>query len=103
MFGSFTAGFDDYTEDWGGCSPRVMGRNPLFVSATADYLNATGISHSLAATWDDWTEGSHFEPDVNDGTSMLVALKQGLGKIAGEKSDPNGDSGLNTRYYMNDI
>lgn len=34
---------------------------------------------------------------MNDGTTMLVALKQGLGKLAGEAADPTGDTALNQR------
>jgi len=96
--GSITPGFDDYTMNWGKCSPRVMERNPLYVQAASDFLQKQNITINVAITWDDWTEGHHFEPDVNDGTLMLVTLKQGLGKISGEKPDPVGDKGLDERW-----
>lgn len=97
-FGSLNPGFDDYTENWGTCTPRVMPRNPLLVQAAADFLTASQITNTLAITWDDWTEGTHFEPDTINGTQMIVALKQGLGKVAGELADPTGDSALNQRW-----
>jgi hypothetical protein len=37
---------------------------------------------------------------VNNGTQILIALKQGLGKIAGEATDPAGDNALNQRYFL---
>eukprot|EP00026_Physarum_polycephalum_P002435 Phypoly_transcript_02441.p1 GENE.Phypoly_transcript_02441~~Phypoly_transcript_02441.p1 ORF type:complete len:736 (+),score=106.56 Phypoly_transcript_02441:574-2781(+) len=98
VFGSLTPGFDDYTESWGTCQKRVMPRNPLLVTAATDYLASVGIGHTVAMTWDDWTEGTHFEPDTINGTQILVALKQGLGNLAGELPDPAGDSALNQRW-----
>jgi len=97
-FGSIIPGFDDYTMDWGKCKARVMERNPIYIQAAADFLQQSKVTTNLALTWDDWTEGHHFEPDVNNGTFILVTLKQGLGKIAGESEDPVGDKALNARW-----
>jgi len=33
-----------------------MQRNPLFVTAAADFLANNSINGNLAITWDDWTE-----------------------------------------------
>jgi len=98
MFGSVNPGFDDYTEDWGTCTVRVMERNPLLITAATDFLTASNIAGAVAITWDDWTEGTHFEPDTIQGTSMLVTLKQGFGKMAGEAADPTGDALFNSLW-----
>jgi len=98
VMGSVTPGFDDYTMNWGTDKARVMARNTLYIQAATDYFKATKIVGTFMATWDDWTEGTHFEPDTNSGTAMLVALKQGLGKMAGEAADPTGDKALDTRW-----
>lgn len=96
--GSVIAGFDDYTEDWGNNKPRVMPRNTVLIEAATDYLKSAKLNITFMPTWDDWTEGTHFEPDTIDGTKMLVALKQGLGKLHGEAPDPTGDAALNARW-----
>ena len=49
-------------------------------------------------TWDDWTEGTEFEPDVAGGPSVLVSLRRQLGALAGEPADPAGDARLAVRW-----
>jgi hypothetical protein len=56
VFGSIIPGFDDYTEGWGACQVQIMPRNTLLISAATDYLKDANITHTLATTWDDWTE-----------------------------------------------
>jgi hypothetical protein len=102
VFGAVTPGFDDYTENWGGCTERQLppgdARDPQVLLGEFDYLHAKGTTGLVMQTWDDWTEGTEFEPDVAGGTSMLVSLRQQLGALYGEPPDPAGDTRLTDRW-----
>jgi hypothetical protein len=102
VFGGMTPGFDDYTMSWGGCMERQLPpgnpRDPNLLAGEFDYFKAKGVRGLVGETWDDWTEGSHFEPDVQGGTSVLVAMRQQLGALFGEPADPIGDQRLDTQW-----
>lgn len=102
VLGAATPGFDDYTENWGGCTERQLPpgdpRDPQVLLGEFDYFQAKGMTGLVMETWDDWTEGSEFEPDVAGGTSMLVSLRQQLGALYGDGADPAGDQRLTDRW-----
>ncbi|HEX8790120.1 MAG TPA: hypothetical protein VF765_04155 [Polyangiaceae bacterium] len=102
VIGAATPGFDDYTENWGGCSERQLPpgdpRDPQVLLGEFDYFKSKSTSALVMETWDDWTEGSEFEPDVAGGTSMLVSLRQEIGTLEGEAADPAGDKRLTDRW-----
>jgi len=98
VFGGVAPGFDDYTEDWGKCHPRVIPRDPDLLQAEFDFLKSKNVVGVILQTWDDWTEGTHFEPDVVGGTSLLVHARQCLGQLYKEKPDPQGDARLTARW-----
>lgn len=125
VFGGVNPGFDDFTKQWGcPCQERRIPdpvldgyppRHPDLMRAHFDYFEGckSGTSctskHAsydfkgmLMMTWDDFTEGSLFEPNVEEGTEKLVALRQGLGVLFGDISsangDPAGDAALDARW-----
>ncbi len=103
MFGALSPGFDDYTENWGACQARELPRDPDVLAGQVDYLTQmkTGgfdLRGTYMETWDDWTEGSEFEPDVTEGTSKLIGLREGLGSIFGDTVDPIGEATLSARW-----
>jgi len=98
VFGGVAPGFDDYTLDWGNCKPRQIPRDPDVLKAEFDFLTAKGVQGVLFQTWDDYTEGTAMEPNVNNGSSVLVQVRQGLGQMAHEAPDPNGDKRLANRW-----
>jgi len=98
VFGGVAPGFDDYTKDWGACKSREIPRDPTLLQAQFDFLSSKKVKGVLLETWDDWTEGTHFEPDVVGGPKLLVQLRQLLGKLYGEPDDPVGDKKLEDRW-----
>ena len=103
MFGMITPGFDDYTEDWGKCTPREIPRDPAVMKAEFDYLadakkSGVDVRGLFFQTWDDWTEGSEMEPDVTEGASKLVQARQSIGTLFGEPDDAAGDAALAKRW-----
>jgi MYXO-CTERM domain-containing protein len=107
VFAGLHPGFNDFTEDWGACSERTIphvgqGAGPRdldFLEGMFDWAVATGgLQGALLATWDDWTEGSYFEPDLTDGPERLVRLRNRLGELYGEAADPPGESRLRNRW-----
>jgi hypothetical protein len=101
-FGGIAPGFDDYTEDWGACTERQLppgdARDPALLQGEFDYLITKSAKGMILETWDDWTEGSEFEPDVEGGSTVLVALRDNLGTLFGEPADPAGDTRLADRW-----
>jgi hypothetical protein len=103
MFGALAPGFDDYTENWGACQAREIPRDPAVLAGQADYLaqlkqSGFDLRGTFLETWDDWTEGSEFEPDVTEGTAKLIGLRQGLGTVFGDPADPAGEAALTARW-----
>lgn len=98
VFGGVAPGFDDYTQDWGACQPRQIPRDPALLNATFDYLITQNVRGVVLETWDDWTEGTEFEPDVLGGPSLLVLLRQNIGRLFNEPDDPVGDQRLANRW-----
>ena len=80
-FGGVSPGFDDYTHDWGACMTRLIPRDTEFVRGQFDYLKSNSVKGVVMETWDDWTEGSEFEPDTGSGTSFLVSLRDNLANL----------------------
>jgi len=87
---------------WGGCIERQLPpgdpRDPSLLLGEFDYFKAKSMTALVGETWDDWTEGSHFEPDVAGQTSVLIAMRQQLGALFGEPADPTGDQRLTTQW-----
>jgi hypothetical protein len=120
VFGGLTPGFDDWTRNWSGpCQERQLPpdspRDPELMTAQSDFfygcMNDGGcitqpsvVGHYdfrgfVGETWDDWTEGSHFEPDVSEGPDKLVRLRQLLGRAFGDVyPDTAGDTRLKNRW-----
>ena len=98
MFGGVAPGFDDYTQNWGACSPREIPRDPDVMAGEFDYLKQAGVRALVLETWDDWTEGTELEPDVAEGAAKLVQLRQLTGDLLGEPADPTGDAALVARW-----
>ena len=99
VWGGIAAGFDDYTRDWGACDgERVIPRTDAVLDSQFDVLNGTGVRGMLVATWDDWTEGSFFEPEVAEGAGRLVRLRRDLGSFFGDPVDTAGDQRLSDRF-----
>lgn len=98
LFGGVAPGFDDYTENWGACQMREIPRDPAVLSGEFDYLASVKQQADLRGlffeTWDDWTEGTEFAPDVVEGSAKLLQLRQEIGKLFGEPADPAGDQAL---------
>jgi hypothetical protein len=102
VFGGMTPGFDDYTMSWGDHLERQLPtgdpRDPQLLLGEFDYFRAKHVTGLIGETWDDWTEGSHFEPDVAGGSALLVEMRQQLASLFGEPQDPVGDSRLAARW-----
>lgn len=103
MFGSIAPGFDDYTQNWGQCTPREIPREADVMKGQFDHLaslksSGVDVRGLFLETWDDWTEGTEFEPDVTEGATKLVAARQGIGALFGDPPDPAGDAALSARW-----
>jgi MYXO-CTERM domain-containing protein len=102
FFGGVTPGFDDYTQDWGACKTREIPRDPAVLTGEFDYLASVKQQVDLRGvffeTWDDWTEGTEFEPDVVEGSAKLLQLRQEIGALFGEPADPAGDQALTNAW-----
>ena len=103
VFGGATPGFDDFTMNWGGCNERQLppgsdARDPALLDGEFDYFASQKFKGLTMETWDDWTEGSEFEPDVAGGPAVLLQLRQNLGTLYGDAPDANGDQRLADRW-----
>ena len=104
-FGNVAPGFDDFTEEWGQCVQRQMPppseakpRDLDVIRGTVSYLKTQGVKGVLISTWDDWTEGTFFEPSIEEGTTELVTLRQQLGILYGDTQSASGDTALGQRW-----
>ena len=101
-FGGASPGFDDFTMNWGSCSERQLPpgdpRDPAVLDGEFDYFESQHTKGVILETWDDWTEGTEFEPDVLGGTAVLTQLRDRLGDLYGEAADPAGDARLDARW-----
>lgn len=98
IFGGVAPGFDDYTENWGACTPREMPRDPEVLAGEMAYVTTLKLQGVIWDTWDDWTEGTEMEPDVADGPAKMLQFKQLLGTLYGEGPDDAGDQALAQRW-----
>jgi len=117
VYGGITPGFDDFTRNWTStCKERQMPpnapRDPQLLAAQMDFFAGckqgsacTAATHAydfrgfLGETWDDWTEGSEFEPDIHEGPAKLVQLRGLFGKVFGDPyPDAAGDGRLAARW-----
>jgi hypothetical protein len=106
VFGNIAPGFDDFTEEWGKCVERqlpvpasgVAPRDLDFMRGNVDYLKTKGVQGVVLTTWDDWTEGTFFEPSVEEGTTKIVTLRQELGSLFGDTPSTTGDEALSARW-----
>jgi hypothetical protein len=97
VFGAVAPGFDDYTENWGACMMREIPRDPQLIAGQFDVLQQNQLTHLVLETWDDWTEGTEFEPDVAEGTQKLISLRRAIGVLFGE-SATDGEQALTARW-----
>jgi hypothetical protein len=91
VLGGIAPGFDDFTNGWSQCSSRQLPRpgeahprDPGVLDGTIDFLKTKHAKGIVLQTWDDWTEGSFFEPSVSEGTAKLEQLQSRLGDLYGE-------------------
>ena len=102
VFGGAAPGFDDFTMNWGTCKERQLPdgdpRDPAVLDGEFDYFASQHTKGLIMETWDDWTEGTEFEPDVLGGTTVLRQLRDDLGSLYGEPADPDGDARLDARW-----
>jgi len=91
VLGGIAPGFDDFTNGWSKCATRQLPpvseaapRDPGVLDGMLDYAKTKHMQGMILETWDDWTEGSFFEPSVSEGTSKLVQLQTRLGDVFGE-------------------
>lgn len=98
IMGGLAPGFDDYTQSWGACQIRKITRHYNVMRAQLDYFTLHSIRHLFIYTWDDWTEGSHFEPDTLNGTTFLLLLRQMITSFYGDIQNPDGDNKLVSRW-----
>ncbi len=91
VLGGIGPGFDDFTNGWSQCVTRQIPstsesapRDPAVLDGMIDFLKTKGTKGLILETWDDWTEGSFFEPSVSEGTSKLEQLQSRLGDLYGE-------------------
>lgn len=98
IMGGLVPGFDDFTQSWGACQQRSIPRHPDLIRAQLDYFSSHSIRHLFVYTWDDWTEGSHFEPDTTNGTTFLLLLRQSIASFYNEVQDLDGDQRLVSRW-----
>jgi hypothetical protein len=102
LFGAMTPGFDDFTMSWGQCLERQLPpgdpRDPEVLLGEFDYFKSVGMTGLVGQTWDDWTEGTNFEPDVAGSTATLIEMRQQLAGLFGYQADPAGDAQLTSRW-----
>lgn len=98
IIGGLAAGFDDYTQSWGACQARTIPRHYDVMRAQLDYFTVHSIRQLFVYTWDDWTEGSQFEPDVKNGTMFLLYLRQLITLFYNEIPNKDGDAKLVSRW-----
>ncbi len=98
IMGGFSPGFDDFTQSWGACQQRTIPRHYDVMRAQLDYFTSHSIRQLFIYTWDDWTEGSQFEPDVMNGTTFLLLLRQSIASFYGEAQSSDGDAKLVSRW-----
>ena len=91
VLGGIAPGFDDFTNGWSKCETRQLPpageaapRDPGVLDGMLDYAKQKHMQGMILETWDDWTEGSFFEPSVAEGTSKLVQLQRRLADVFGE-------------------
>ncbi|CAF3453220.1 unnamed protein product, partial [Rotaria sp. Silwood2] len=63
-----------------------------------DYFSSHSVRHLFIYTWDDWTEGSQFEPDITNGAQTLLFLRQSIASFYGDTQDTDGDNKLVSRW-----
>ncbi|CAF4597069.1 unnamed protein product, partial [Rotaria sp. Silwood2] len=66
--------------------------------AQLDYFSSHSVRHLFIYTWDDWTEGSQFEPDITNGAQTLLFLRQSIASFYGDTQDTDGDNKLVSRW-----
>ncbi|CAF2419199.1 unnamed protein product [Rotaria sp. Silwood2] len=98
IMGGLTVGFNDFTQSWGACQQRTIPRNPDLIRAQLDYFSSHSVRHLFIYTWDDWTEGSQFEPDITNGAQTLLFLRQSIASFYGDTQDTDGDNKLVSRW-----
>jgi hypothetical protein len=98
IMGGLAPGFDDFTKSWGACQIRTIPRHYDVIQAQLDYFASNSIRQLFIYTWDDWTEGSHFEPDVTNGTQFLLFLRRSITSFYSEIQNTDGDSKLVSRW-----
>jgi hypothetical protein len=91
VLGGVAPGFDDFTNGWSQCVSRQLpraseapARDPGVLDGTIDFLKTKHAKGVVLQTWDDWTEGSFFEPSVSEGTAKIEQLQARLGDLYGE-------------------
>jgi hypothetical protein len=98
IMGGLAPGFNDFTQSWGACQVRTIPRHYDVIRGQLDYFASNSIRQLFIYTWDDWTEGSQFDPDTTNGTQFLLLLRQSITSFYGEAQNTDGDSKLVSRW-----
>ena len=107
VIGQAGPGFDDFTlgQTATTCVERQIPRpteapprDPGVLDGMTDYLAGDPrVRGVILATWDDWNEGSHLEPSVEEGTTKLELLRDKLQILFGDPAD-GADLALRQRW-----
>ena len=83
ILNTMSPGFSDWTKQWGDGVEREIPRNKDLILGQAAGSWAGAGGHYLA-TWDDWNEGSVFEPDALDLGNPLRWITEALATLKSE-------------------
>jgi len=85
VMGSVFPGFEDWAKGFGQDLDRDIPRSEDLVLGQFDYFgSAPGLTGYLAQTWNDFPEGSNWEPHVSTAAAELEWLTEGFASLFGE-------------------
>lgn len=97
VLGCLSPGKTDWGMEWGQGTVREIPRTEATMLGQVDGMPVSVTSFYMP-TWDDWTEGQTFEPDVKDRGSQLGWLTEAIGGLYSETIDPAETQALLARW-----
>ncbi len=93
VFGNIIPGFDDWTKQWGDGVDRQIPRGVDTIEGQftgLEQLRTAGdaVAGILLATWDDYTEGTVWEPTISEGVTLLEKMTTEIADYKGETIVP---------------